>query len=155
MLRRPAASSGGPPDAPRAEPLHPNWVFDDAPSSSDEEAAGVPPVGIPDGERRQGVRAVVMAGVRTKTAGGLTPNDLAFNPKTSRYVSKRVSANKRRDYEGSKLQKWNACVKRARASLGFDDDGEGNKRWVPCGGKTEEGKQLLRTAHAFRRMEGW
>ena len=86
-----------------------------------------------------------------KTAGGLSKEDLTKS-KQGKVVSKRTSQNSKADYAGSKLQRWNHAVKRARLVM---NNGAAPDHFIPVGGKTAEGQQLLQTVYAIRRMEGW
>ena len=93
-------------------------------------------------------RRAVYYGQQAATDGGLVGDDLTKN-KFGRVVSREVSNQKRNVYEGSVLAKWNDAVKRARTTFPH------KAKFVPCGGPTVQGKQLLEQVRAIRRMEGW
>ena len=64
-------------------------------------------------------------------------------PHTGTIVSKKLSLQMAVRYHGSKLQRWNASVIRARIVLGYEG------RFVPVGGRTVEGQRLLERARHF------
>merc|ERR1712003_538967 len=72
-------------------------------------------------------RAVVFAGSKEKTSGGMTKDQLVKS-KTGRIVSKKASARAKKAYATSALKK-------ARKQLNI-------KGFCACGGKTAQGKAL-------------
>lgn len=70
-------------------------------------------------KRGLGAKTNVWAGKELETRGGLTAAGLRKN-KFGTVVSKKVSDAMASRYEGSKLQKWNFCLKDAREELGFE-----------------------------------
>merc|ERR1739844_280482 len=79
-------------------------------------------------------RAVVFAGSKEKTSGGMTKDQLVKS-KTGRIVSKKASARAKKAYASSPLKKWMEAMKQARKQLNI-------KGFVACGGKTAQGKAL-------------
>merc|ERR1711920_428944 len=79
-------------------------------------------------------RAVVFAGSKEKTSGGMTKDQLVKS-KTGRIVSKKASARAKKAYATSPLKKWMEAIKQARKHLNI-------KGFCACGGKTAQGKAL-------------
>merc|ERR1719343_1411874 len=79
-------------------------------------------------------RAVVFAGSKEKTSGGMTKDQLVKN-KSGRIVSKKASARSKKAYATSPLKKWMEACKAARKQLNISG-------FVACGGKTAQGKAL-------------
>merc|ERR1712003_110571 len=79
-------------------------------------------------------RAVVFAGNKEKTSGGMTKDQLVKS-KTGRIVSKKASARAKKAYATSPLKKWMEAMKQARKQLNI-------KGFCACGGKTAQGKAL-------------
>merc|ERR1712157_570460 len=73
-------------------------------------------------------RAVVFAGNKEKTSGGMTKDQLVKS-KTGRIVSKKASARAKKAYATSPLKKWMEAMKQARKQLNI-------KGFCACGGKT-------------------
>ena len=140
--------AGAPPatGAPPAAAADVVVVNDDAPHND----AGAPPV-VPlrkkPAFKTQSRRRSVLLGASPKTNGnrGLRAEDLAKGHRG--VVSKKVQAKSRARHPGSGLQKWTAAVKQARGILGLTG-------FVPCGGASPQGKQLLDTVRAIRRVQG-
>ena len=93
--------------------------------------------------RGQWARQAVLDGSRAKTAGGLKKEHLIKSPHTGVIVSKKLALQMGARYHGSKLQRWNASVIRARIVLGYEG------RFVPVGGRTVDGQRLLERARHF------
>merc|ERR1712141_271507 len=79
-------------------------------------------------------RSVVFSGRKEKTASGLKKSDLMKN-KAGKIVSKKNSANGKKQYAKNGLKKWADACKKARKDLGL-------KGFVPIGGKSAQGKAL-------------
>ena len=82
----------------------------------------------------------VWLGDQQKTKGGLLESDLRHN-QFGRVVSAKLSSQKTASYQGSKLQKWNQAVQKAR-------EASGKKHFVRMG-KGEEGRLLQKMARVF------
>merc|ERR1712202_50682 len=76
-------------------------------------------------------KVMVLRGSKAKTVGGLKASDLKRN-KSGRVVSKKRSAH-------SKKSAWIAAIAKARSALKI-------KGFCPIGGKTAQGKALLKKA---------
>merc|ERR1719476_347757 len=83
----------------------------------------------------------VFRGTKEKTSGGLKKSDLMKN-KRGKVVSKKRSASSKNGKGGKKIAKWAAAFKAARKAMGV-------KGFVPCGGKTNQGKALLAKTRSF------
>merc|ERR1719418_21820 len=79
-------------------------------------------------------RAVVFRGFKEKTGGGMTKDKLVKS-KSGKIVSKAASARAKKAYAASPLKKWADACKQARKQLKVTG-------FVPCGGKTAQGKAL-------------
>merc|ERR1711920_741137 len=79
-------------------------------------------------------RATVFRGTKEKTYTGLTKTMLAKS-KTGKIVTKKASASAKKRFATSGAKKWNDAFKAARKALNI-------KGFVPCGGKTTQGKAL-------------
>merc|ERR1712137_581910 len=66
----------------------------------------------------RGAYARVLSGKKEKTAGGLKKTDLVKS-KSGKVVSKKRSASSKKNFQGSKLQKWCKAVMAARKALGI------------------------------------
>ena len=97
--------------------------------------------------KSQARRRAVMSGASPATARGLNKDNLKRSHRSSRIVSTKQSEQSQARYAGSHLQRWNNAVKTARRTLGFED------RFVPIGGSTAAGKQLLETTRAIMRLQ--
>merc|ERR1712217_703851 len=86
-------------------------------------------------------RAVVFRGTKEKTYTGLTKTMLVKN-KTGKIVSKKASANAKRRFASSGAKKWSDAFKAARKALNI-------KGFIPCGGKTAQGKALYAKTKAL------
>merc|ERR1712039_313280 len=86
-------------------------------------------------------RSIVFRGTKEKTYTGLTKLMLVKN-KTGKIVSKKASANAKKRFGASGAKKWSDAVKAARKALNI-------KGFVPCGGKTAEGKALYAKTKAL------
>mmetsp|Transcript_72232 Transcript_72232/g.199198 ORF Transcript_72232/g.199198 Transcript_72232/m.199198 type:complete len:149 (+) Transcript_72232:124-570(+) len=89
--------------------------------------------------RGRAAKALVFGGRREKTAGGVTAAGLTKN-KRGRIVSKRRSANGKRDYK--RLKDWTEACTAARKALGTEG-------FVAVGGRTSQGKALYGKAKAL------
>ncbi|KAL9139047.1 Dinoflagellate/viral nucleoprotein (DVNP) [Amphidinium carterae] len=83
--------------------------------------------------KKVGKKASVFKGTKEKTSGGLTKSKLTKN-KRGKVVSKAASAQGKKAY--NHIKKWAEALKKARKELGI-------KGFVPIGGKTKAGKDLL------------
>merc|ERR1719356_764226 len=83
-------------------------------------------------------KSVVFRGSKEKTSGGLTKSQLVKN-KTGKVVSKSVSAAAKKNYAGSKLEKWIKACAAAKKALGITS-------FVIINGKTAQGKALYAKA---------
>merc|ERR1712226_1719998 len=79
-------------------------------------------------------RSVVFSGRKEKTASGLKKSDLVKN-KAGKVVSKKISAQAKKQYAKNGLKKWADACQKARKELGL-------KGFVPVGGKSAKGKAL-------------
>merc|ERR550525_315259 len=86
-------------------------------------------------------RSAVFRGSKEKTQSGLTKAMLAKS-KTGRIVSKKQSANSKKRYSTSGAKKWMEAFRAARKALNV-------KGFVPCGGKTAQGKALYAKTKAL------
>merc|ERR1712183_1253811 len=86
-------------------------------------------------------RSIVFRGTKEKTSSGLTKAMLVKN-KTGRIVSKKQSANGKKRFTTSGAKKWSNAFKAARKALNI-------KGFVPCGGKTAQGKALYAKTKAL------
>ena len=93
--------------------------------------------------RGQWARQAVLDGSRASTAGGLKKEHLIKSPHTGVITSKKLALQMMVRYRGSKLERWNASVIRARIVLGYEG------RFVPVGGRTVDGQRLLERARHF------
>merc|ERR1712232_582263 len=59
----------------------------------------------------------VFKGSKEKTSGGLKKTDLVMS-KTGKVVSKKASLRAKKNFQGSKLQKWCKAVQAARKAMG-------------------------------------
>ncbi|KAL9138958.1 Dinoflagellate/viral nucleoprotein (DVNP) [Amphidinium carterae] len=84
--------------------------------------------------KKVGKKVAVFKGNREKTGGGLTKSKLKKN-KDGKIVSKAASANGKKYYKH--IKKWADALKKARKDLGITG-------FVPVGGKTKAGKDLLK-----------
>merc|ERR1719266_2440763 len=86
-------------------------------------------------------KSSVFRGTKVKTVGGLKKSDLKKN-KQGKVVSVKASnaAKKRPGYK--KITAWGAAFVKARKALGI-------KGFVPCGGKTAQGKALYAKVKSF------
>merc|ERR1719394_2226967 len=80
-----------------------------------------------------GKKHAVLKGTKAKTTGGLSAKDLKKN-KMGKVVSKKKSELGKKAYK--RISGWSAAFKKARAALGI-------KGFVPAGGKTKRGQELL------------
>merc|ERR1719221_2092758 len=87
-------------------------------------------------------KAMVFRGRKEKTSGGLTQDALMRN-KRGKVVSKRASANAKRLFQNSKVEKWVEAVMEAREALH-------TKGFVAINGQTLHGKALYVKAKAIR-----
>merc|ERR1712115_335498 len=62
-------------------------------------------------------KAAVFGGRKVKTSGGLKAADLVKS-KSGKIVSKKASAKAKKNFQGSKLQKWCKALQAARKALG-------------------------------------
>merc|ERR1711979_164489 len=62
-------------------------------------------------------KAAVFGGKKAKTVGGLKKTDLVKS-KSGKIVSKKASASAKKNFQGSKLQKWCKALQAARKALG-------------------------------------
>merc|ERR1712110_362475 len=83
-----------------------------------------------------GSRASVFKGKRTKTVGGLKKSSLKRN-KRGKIVSLRKSNRAKNSKGGKVIMKWGKATKAARKALKI-------KGFCPVGGKTAQGKALLK-----------
>merc|ERR1711865_114207 len=88
-----------------------------------------------------GRKFAVFAGTKAKTVGGLDKSALTKS-KTGKVVSKKMSANSKKRYAGSKFQAWTKAVQKARKELRVTG-------FVAIGGKTATGKALYAKAKSF------
>jgi len=79
-------------------------------------------------------KAMVLRGSKAKTSGGLTASKLKKN-KSGKIVSKKASARGQKN-------KWAIACGKARKALKI-------KGFCPFGGKTAQGKALLKAARSF------
>merc|ERR1712080_631808 len=84
-------------------------------------------------------KLAVFAGKKEKTGSGLTKASLTKN-KSGKIVSKKSSAAGKKAY--GKIKGWTLACQKARKALGL-------KGFVPCGGKTAQGKAFLAKAKSF------
>mmetsp|Transcript_72233 Transcript_72233/g.199201 ORF Transcript_72233/g.199201 Transcript_72233/m.199201 type:complete len:151 (+) Transcript_72233:124-576(+) len=89
--------------------------------------------------RGRAAKALVFGGRREKTAGGVTAAGLTKN-KRGRIVSKRRSANGKRDYK--RLEDWTEACMEARRVLNAQG-------FVPVNGRTLQGQALYFKAKAL------
>ena len=116
-------------------------------------ARGAPPPSVALVKRRLSsnaykTRVAVKRGAKAKTAGGLRSIDLWYPHSTGKVVSIVKQQQAKKQYVGSKVQVWSQCVAEARVACGF------HRRFVPVGGRTEEGQRLLETTRAIKRLRG-
>merc|ERR1719436_1939837 len=86
-------------------------------------------------------RAIVFRGTKEKTKTGLTKTMLVKS-KTGKIVSKKASANAKKRFAASGAKKWSDAFKAARKALNI-------KGFIPCGGKTAQGKALYAKTKAL------
>merc|ERR1719420_1888977 len=86
-------------------------------------------------------KSVVFKGNKEKTSTGLKKSDLVRN-KNGRIVSKKQHARGKKIYHTNGIAKFTKAVQQARKALGI-------KGFVPIGGKTAKGQQLLKKARSF------
>merc|ERR1712014_298884 len=79
-------------------------------------------------------RAAVFRGSKEKTGSGMTKDKLVKN-KSGKIVAKAASARAKKAFAASPLKKWMEACRAARQALNI-------KGFVPCGGKTAQGKAL-------------
>jgi hypothetical protein len=91
----------------------------------------------------KGARALsrVFSGSKEKTSGGLTKADLTKS-KSGKVVSKKKSAQGKKNYAKNGLKKWADALKAARKAVGLTG-------FVPMGGKTAAGKALYAKAKSL------
>merc|ERR1719242_1904652 len=82
-------------------------------------------------------KSAVFKGKKSKTVGGLKASDLVKS-KSGKIVSKKASASAKKNFQGSKLQKWGKAVQAARKALGI-------KGFVAC----KKGTPLYNKAKAL------
>jgi len=83
----------------------------------------------------------VFKGTKEKTSGGLKKSDLKKN-KVGKIVSAKRSAATKKSVGYKKIVAWGSAFSKARKALGI-------KGFVPCGGKTAQGKALYAKAKSF------
>ncbi len=88
-----------------------------------------------------GRKFAVFRGSKAKTSGGLEKSALTKN-KSGKVVSKKMSANSKKRYQGSAFQAWTKAVAKARKELRVTG-------FVAIGGKTATGKALYAKAKSF------
>jgi len=81
-----------------------------------------------------GRKHAVLKGNKEKTVGGLKKSDLKLN-KQGKVVSKKRSDNAKKHFK-NRIAPWANAFKAARKALGI-------KGFVPNGGKTKRGQELL------------
>merc|ERR1712192_99032 len=81
-------------------------------------------------------KAMVFRSSKAKTGGGLAKDGITRN-KRGKYVSKKASANGKKNY--SRIAAWTKAVKKARAELNI-------RGFVAVNGKTAQGKALYKKA---------
>merc|ERR1712066_877128 len=86
-------------------------------------------------------KSSVFSGRKAKTSGGLTKADLAKN-REGKIVSRKRSAQAKRNYSNSGAKKWANAVKAARKALHV-------KGFVAIGGKSAAGKALYAKAKSL------
>merc|ERR1719288_23457 len=86
-------------------------------------------------------KSSVFRGTKAKTSGGLKKSDLKKN-KAGKVVSVKASNAAKRRKGFKKISAWGAATKAARKALGV-------KGFVPCGGKTAQGKALYAKVKSF------
>merc|ERR1719350_1422735 len=86
-------------------------------------------------------KAVVFRGGKEKTSGGLTKSQLVKN-KTGKVVSKAASAAAKKNFAGSKLEKWGKACAAAKKALGITG-------FMIINGKTPQGKALYAKAKSI------
>merc|ERR1711964_318408 len=67
--------------------------------------------------RGKRAKSSVFKGTKAKTSGGLAKADLVKS-KSGKIVSRKASARAKKNFQGSKLQKWAKAVQAARKALG-------------------------------------
>merc|ERR1712169_57633 len=82
-------------------------------------------------------KSSVFKGTKVKTSGGLSKGDLVKS-KSGKIVSKKASARAKKNFQGSKLQKWCKALQAARKALGV-------KGFVAC----KKGSALYNKAKAL------
>lgn len=95
-----------------------------------------------------GSKAQVFHGTAKQTRGGLTKKDIKLVEKygSERYKSKKQQKSGKE--KGTPRDLWAKAMKKARKELvkeGVIDEGT----FVPVGGKTKEGKALLKRIHEY------
>merc|ERR1712150_138228 len=88
-------------------------------------------------------KASVFRGTKEKTVSGLKKSDLTRS-KTGKVVSKKQSANGKKNYKRNGIEKWIKAVGQARKSMGI-------KGFQSVGGKTAKGQALLKKARSIYR----
>ena len=86
-------------------------------------------------------RRHVFTGKKVKTQTGLKKSDLKMN-KRGKIVSVKQSKASKRKFEKNGLKKWSDALKKARKVLRIQG-------FVPVGGKSKEGQQLLKKVKSF------
>merc|ERR1711953_961151 len=86
-------------------------------------------------------KAVVFRGNKEKTSGGLKKSALK-KTKSGRIVSIKASNAAKKRPSFKKITAWGAAFVKARKALGV-------KGFVPCGGKTAQGKALYAKTKSF------
>ncbi|CAD7965009.1 unnamed protein product [Amoebophrya sp. A120] len=76
-----------------------------------------------------------------QTTGGVWQDQLSTN-KRGKVVFTKKSNQMKSDPRGQRIAMWGMSVKAAYKALGLTG-------FIPCGGKTEKGQQLLKKAHEF------
>merc|ERR1712126_765788 len=88
-------------------------------------------------------KSSVFRGTKEKTVSGLKKSDLTRN-KLGKVVSKKQSAQRKKNYQRNGLAKWTKAVVAARKSMGI-------KGWPNVGGTSAKGQALLKKARSIYR----
>merc|ERR1712151_1063690 len=91
--------------------------------------------------RGEGAKARVLSGKKSKTASGLTRDNLMKN-KRGKVVSKKASAASKKNFAKGGLKAWAEAVKKARKALGLTG-------FVAIGGQSATGKALYMQAKSL------
>merc|ERR1711964_615117 len=86
-------------------------------------------------------KSAVFRGTKEKTGSGLTKGDLMRN-KQGKVVSRKMSAIAKKRYTKNGIDKWIACVKKARKDLGITG-------FCAVGGNSPKGKAVVAKARSY------